>query len=247
MQVYAGANHITTQARWSARIADSVGVERPERGSRPCLSPDQEELIAYYRTMRSFTSLPVIHYNNRPKTNVHIEPRTLATLAQSPTRGRQDSRGHDQYRGITSASPVICPASTCSWAGITLILRGLCYGAAGPSPLARTSRRPAVSIYDAFGAGDHSARCSAFQLAQLRIASNMARFPVVIKRRCVLIGYEAGDCVPPIAPADLKNGQSFCRFLKDIACSRTPIRKRDHRMEISNDGQQPRPCSSTTR
>ena len=39
-----------------------------------------------------------------------------------------------------------------------------------------------------------------FKFSQLRIATNMGTFPVVLKEALKLIGYDCGDCVKPIQP-----------------------------------------------
>ena len=220
MQVYAGANHITTQGAVElARIAESVVVDALSVLTPMFISQTQEELIAYYRTIAASTSLPVILYNNRPKTNVHIEPRTLATLAQIPNIvGVKDSTGDmtntEEYIRLTRH----LPGFHVLMGRDTLIYAGLCYGAAGAiASCANVAPALSVSIYERFQAGDHKGALEAqFQLAQLRIASNMGTFPVVIKEALRLIGYEAGDCIPPIAPLTSEERAKLVQVLKDI-------------------------------
>lgn len=220
MQVYAGANHITTQGAVElARIAESVGVDALSVLTPMFVSQTQEELTAYYRTIAQSTGLPVILYNNRPKTNVHIEPRTLAELAQIPNIvGIKDSTGD-----MTNTAEYIrltrhLPGFHVLMGRDTLIYAALCYGAAGAiASCANVAPGLAVSIYERFRAGDHQGALEAqFQLAQLRIATNMGTFPVVIKEALRLIGYDAGDCVAPIAPLRPEERAKLIRVLKDI-------------------------------
>ena len=45
------------------------------------VSQTQDELYNYYKTIAENTTLPIIMYNNKPKTNVTITPATVAKLA----------------------------------------------------------------------------------------------------------------------------------------------------------------------
>ena len=84
----------------------------------------------------------------------------------------------------------------------TLIYAGLCYGAAGAiASCANIAPALPVEIYRAFKAGDHAAALEAqFKFAELRINTNLGTFPVFIKEGLRLLGYDAGDCIRPIAP-----------------------------------------------
>ena len=220
MKVYAGANHITTQgAAELARIAESVGVDALSVLTPMFISQTQEELVAYYRAIAASTSLPVILYNNKPKTNVHITPQTVAALAQVPNIvGVKDSTGDmtntEEYIRLTRHLPdfhVLMGRDT-------LIYAALCYGASGAiASCANVAPGLAVEIYERFQAGDHRGALEAqFRLAQLRIATNVGTFPVVIKEALRLIGYEAGDCIPPIAPLSPEERAKLAQVLQDI-------------------------------
>ena len=204
MAIYAGANHITTAgAIRIAKIAEEIGVDALSVLTPMFISQTQEELKHYYRSIAEATSLPIIIYNNKPKTNVTVEPKTVAELAQIPNIvGVKDSTGDmtntEEYIRLTRGIPdfrVMVGRDT-------LIYAGLCYGAAGAiASCANIAPSLPVEIYRAFKAGDHAAALEAqFKFAELRINTNLGTFPVVIKEGLRLLGYDAGDCIRPIAP-----------------------------------------------
>ncbi len=95
MHVYAGANHITTRGTIAiARIAEKAGVDALSVLTPMFISQSQQELYDHYRTIARATGLPIIIYNNRPKTNVTVAPETVARLAEIPNIvGVKDSPG----------------------------------------------------------------------------------------------------------------------------------------------------------
>lgn len=204
MAIYAGANHITTAgAIRIAKIAEEIGVDALSVLTPMFISQTQEELKHYYRSIAEATSLPIIIYNNKPKTNVTVEPKTVAELARIPNIvGVKDSTGDmtntEEYIRLTRGIPdfrVMVGRDT-------LIYAGLCYGAAGAiASCANIAPALPVEIYRAFKAGDHAAALEAqFKFAELRINTNLGTFPVVIKEGLRLLGYDVGDCIRPIAP-----------------------------------------------
>ena len=105
MAIYAGANHITTKG--AIQIAKAVekvgGIDALSVLTPMFVSQTQHEVYEYYREIASETSLPIIIYNNRPKTNVTVEPATVAKLAEIDNIvGVKDSTGqfprHDGAR-----------------------------------------------------------------------------------------------------------------------------------------------------
>ena len=143
MAVYAGANHITTAGAVElAKIAEEVGVDALSVLTPMFVSQTQDELLAYYTTIANATSLPIIIYNNKPKTNVTVAPATVRKLAQIKNIvGVKDSTGDmtntEEYIRLTRDLPdfrVLVGRDT-------LIYAGLCYGARAQSPPARTLRR----------------------------------------------------------------------------------------------------------
>ena len=204
MAVYAGANHITTAGAVElAKIAEEVGVDALSVLTPMFVSQTQDELLAYYTTIANATSLPIIIYNNKPKTNVTVAPETVRKLAQIKNIvGVKDSTGDmtntEEYIRLTRDLPdfrVLVGRDT-------LIYAGLCYGAAGAiTSCANIAPDLAVTIYNCYKAGDQAGALDAqFKFSKLRISTNMGTFPVVIKEGLRMMGYDVGDCIAPIAP-----------------------------------------------
>lgn len=204
MAVYAGANHITTAGAVElAKIAEEVGVDALSVLTPMFVSQTQDELLAYYTTIANATSLPIIIYNNKPKTNVTVAPETVRKLAQIKNIvGVKDSTGDmtntEEYIRLTRDLPdfrVLVGRDT-------LIYAGLCYGAAGAiTSCANIAPDLAVAIYNCYKAGDQTGALDAqFKFSKLRISTNMGTFPVVIKEGLRMMGYDVGDCIAPIAP-----------------------------------------------
>lgn len=204
MAIYAGANHITTAgAIHIAKIAEEVGVDALSVLTPMFVSQTQDELKHYYRSIAESTSLPVIIYNNKPKTNVGVDPKTVAELAQIPNIvGVKDSTGDmtntEEYIRLTRDIPDF----NVMLGRDTLIYAGLCYGATGAiASCANIAPALPVEIYRAWQAGDHKAALEAqFKFSELRVNTALGTFPVVIKEGLRLLGYDVGDCVRPIAP-----------------------------------------------
>ena len=204
MAVYAGANHITTAGAVElAKIAEEVGVDALSVLTPMFVSQTQDDLLAYYTTIANATSLPIIIYNNKPKTNVTVAPETVRKLAQIKNIvGVKDSTGDmtntEEYIRLTRDLPdfrVLVGRDT-------LIYAGLCYGAAGAiTSCANIAPDLAVAIYNCYKAGDQAGALDAqFKFSKLRISTNMGTFPVVIKEGLRMMGYDVGDCIAPIAP-----------------------------------------------
>lgn len=204
MQIYAGANHITTKG--AAQIAKAVekvgGIDALSVLTPMFVSQTQHEVYEYYREIASETSLPIIIYNNRPKTNVTVEPATVAKLAEIDNIvAAKDSTGD-----MTNAEEYIRLTRGMDFSVMmgrdTLILAGLVYGATGAiASCANVAPRVAVDIYEKYQAGDMQGALDAqFKFSALRISTNMGTFPVVLKEALKLIGHDCGDCVKPIQP-----------------------------------------------
>ena len=204
MDIYAGANHITTQG--AAKLAQAVervgGIDALSVLTPMFISQTQDEVYEYYREIASETGLPIIIYNNKPKTNVTVEPRTVARLAEIDNIiGVKDSTGDmtntEEYLRLTRGADFHVMMGR-----DTLIYGALCYGASGAiASCANVAPRIAADIYDKFMAGDMQGALDAqFTFSALRIATNMGTFPVVLKEALKMIGHDCGDCVKPIQP-----------------------------------------------
>lgn len=204
MAIYAGANHITTGG--AVKIAKAVerigGIDALSVLTPMFVSQTQQEVYAYYREIAAETSLPIVIYNNKPKTNVTVEPATVARLAEIDNIvAVKDSTGDmtntEEYLRLTRGMDFRVMMGR-----DTLIFGALCYGASGAiASCANVAPRIASDIYEKFMAGDHAGALEAqFRFSALRIATNMGTFPVVLKEALKMIGHDCGDCVKPIQP-----------------------------------------------
>lgn len=201
--VYAGTSHITTKGTIAlVKVAKEVGVDAVSVLTPMFISQTQAEIYEFYRAVAESTDLPIIVYNNRPKTNVTVEPATMARLAEIPNIvGVKDSTGD-----MTNTAEYIRLTRHLDDFHVlmgrdTLIYAGLCYGATGSiAACANVAPKTTVKIYERFMAGDMAGALEAqYELAPLRIACNMGTFPAVIKEGLCMQGINVGGCVPPIA------------------------------------------------
>lgn len=221
MDIYAGANNITT--RGAVEIAKAVeqvgGIDALSVLTPMFVSQTQYEVSEYYREIASETNLPIIIYNNRPKTNVTVEPATVAKLAEIDNIiGVKDSTGDmtntEEYLRLTRGMDNF----HVMMGRDTLIYAALCYGASGAiASCANVAPKIAVDIYEKFRAGDAAGALDAqFRFSALRIATNMSTFPVVLKEALKLIGHDCGDCVKPIQPLNDEQRARLKKVLVDM-------------------------------
>ncbi len=220
MHIYAGANHITPEgAIHLAGIAKEVGVDALSVLTPMFVSQTQDEVYTYYRKVADGTDLPIVVYNNKPKTNVTVEPKTIARLAEVPNIiAVKDSTGDmtntEEYlrltRGMDNFSVLM--------GRDTLIFAALCYGAVGAiASCANVAPRIAADIYDCFKKKDYDGALEAqFKLSELRVNTNMGTFPVVLKEALAMIGHDCGACMPPIAPLNDAQREHLRSVLKNI-------------------------------
>jgi 4-hydroxy-tetrahydrodipicolinate synthase len=201
--VYAGVNHITTRGIIElAEIAEAVGVDALSALTPMFLKPNQDQIYQHYKSLAASTGLPIILYNNKPKTGVDITPATVAKLAELDNIvGVKDSTGDltmtEEYLRLT------CGKDFAVMMGRdTLIYAALCYGASGAvASCANVAPELVVDIYNKYMAGDHEgAREAQFKVAPLRIAFNLGTFPAVIKAGLRILGIDVGDCFEPVGP-----------------------------------------------
>jgi len=202
--VYAGTNAITTRETvFLTQLAESCNVDAVSVLTPMFLSPDQDELYKHYRTIAENTELPVVLYNNPPKTGVSLSPATVSRLAAIPNIvGIKDSSGDmtitAEYIRLTRGQDDF----SVLMGRDTLIYGALCYGAAGSiAACANVAPRLCVEIYEKFVAGDLQGSLDAqFALAPLRLAFSLGTFPAVIKESLNLLGIDAGPCMEPAGP-----------------------------------------------
>lgn len=219
--VYAGTNSITTKGAVSLiKLAQQQNVDAVSVLTPMFISQTQKEIYEFYKTIAKSTDLPIIMYNNKPKTNVTIEPETVAKLAEIENIvGVKDSTGDmtntEEYIRLTREKENF----SVLLGRDTLIYAGLCYGATGAiASCANVAPRLTADIYDKFMAGDYSGSLEAqFQLAPLRIACNMGTFPAVIKEGLELQGFKVGKCLEPIGEITKEQKDKLTLILSDMA------------------------------
>ena len=218
--VYGGASHITTRGVIRlVKICEEVGVDAVSVLTPMFVSQTQDELYAYYKEIAESTTLPIIMYNNKPKTNVTIEPATVAKLAEIDNIvAVKDSTGD-----MTNAAEYIRLTRDNDNFHVlmgrdTLIHAALCYGATGAiASCANVAPRITADIYDKFMAGDLKGSLDAqFTLAPLRIACSMGTFPAVIKEGLVQEGIPVGKCLSPIAELKPEEKEKLHQVLVDM-------------------------------
>ena len=122
IQLLAGCSHITTrEVIRLIKLVEQVGGYDAVSVLTPMfISQTQEELYTHYRTIAESTTMPVLMYNNPPKTNVNIAPATAARLAHDCGNiiGIKDSSGDmtncGEYLRLTAD---VRTTSRSSWAG----------------------------------------------------------------------------------------------------------------------------------
>lgn len=219
--VYAGANHITTRGVIRlAKICEKIGgIDALSVLTPMFISQTQDELVAYYESISQSTDLPIIMYNNKPKTNVTIEPQTVAKLAEiTNIIGVKDSTGDftntAEYIRLTKEKRGFSVLAGRD----TLIFASLCQGAAGAiASCANVAPRLVSDIFDKYIAGDFAAALDAQnRLNPLRLACNWGTFPAAIKEGLNQIGLSVGKCLEPIAELNAEQKKKLNQVLRQM-------------------------------
>ncbi len=200
--VYAGTGAGNTrQAVRLTQAAQAMGVDLALVITPYFVQPTQDELVEHYTTIARATHLPVMLYNNPPRTSVNVLPRTLARCMKACENivGVKDSTG-DLTQSIEFLLDAPRPALL--FAGRdTIALSMMVHGAQGTiSPAANVFPELMVHLYDSLRAGrlEEALRVSNV-FAPLRAAWAWGSFPVVIKEAMALAGRSAGPARAPIA------------------------------------------------
>lgn len=224
IQLIAGCSAIATRRVIQlTKLVEQVGGYDAVSVLTPMfVSQTQDELYRFYKTIADNTSMPVIMYNNKPKTNVTIEPATVARLARECPNivGVKDSTGDmtncAEYVRLTRD---VREKFSVMMGRDTLIYAGLHYGCSGAvASCANVAPRLVADIYDKFEDGDMQGALNAqFALAPLRLAStSLGTFPEVIKEGLELQGIAVGKCLPPIQALTGEKRETLRKILVDI-------------------------------
>ena len=165
--------------------------------------------------------MPVLMYNNKPKTNVTIAPATVARLAKDCPNiiGVKDSTGDmtncEEYLRLTADQR---DHFNVMMGRDTMIHAALAYGCSGAvASCANVAPRVVADIYDKYVAGDLAGSLEAqYRLAPLRIATNMGTFPEVIKESLNLLGIPVGKCLDPIQELKPEEKEKLRQVLVDM-------------------------------
>jgi 4-hydroxy-tetrahydrodipicolinate synthase len=211
--LYAGTGAVTTrEAIRLTQSAESIGADLALVITPYFAQPTQDELVEHYTTIARATKLPVMLYNNPPRTSVNVWPATLVRCMKSADNivGIKDSSGDItqavEYLLLSGRKGLLFSGRD------TVALALLMHGGHGTiSPAANVFPRLMVRLYDAFRGGDlaEASRLSDV-FAPLRAAWAWGSFPVVIKEAMAIAGHGAGPTRRPIATlppqklADLK-------------------------------------------
>ena len=200
--LYAGTGGATTRdAIALTQAAEALGADLALVITPYFVQPTQDELVAHYTAVARATKLPVMLYNNPPRTSVNVLPATLARCMQAADNivGMKDSGG-DLTQSIEYLLTAPRPALLFSGRD-TIALSMMFHGAQGTiSPAANVFPELMVRMYDALRAGRHDEALRVSNIfAPLRAAWAWGSFPVVIKEAMTLAGRSAGPTRPPVA------------------------------------------------
>lgn len=218
--IYAGASHITTRGVIELiRICEEIGVDAVSVLTPMFISQTQEELYEYFKAIAGSTHLPIILYNNPPKTGVSLAPSTVKKLAIIDNIvGVKDSSGDMtntlEYIRLTQGNENF----SILMGRDTLIYPALRCGAVGSiASCSNVAPRLVADIYDKYQQGDDAGSLEAqFKLSPLRLACSMGTFPAVIKEGLVLQGINVGKCLAPIAELTSVEKEKLKQVLQDM-------------------------------
>ena len=199
--LYAGTGAVTTRdAIRLTQAAEAMGADLALVITPYFAQPSQDELVEHYTAVARAVRIPVMLYNNPPRTSVNVLPGTLARCmaAADNVVGMKDSSG-DLTQAIEYQLNAPRPSLLFSGRD-TVALAMMMHGAQGTiSPAANVFPRLQVRLYDALRRGDIAeARRLSDVCAPLRAAWAWGSFPVVIKEAMTLVGRSAGPTRPPI-------------------------------------------------
>lgn len=216
---YAGTGAVTTrQSIEITRAAESMGADLAMVITPYFAQPSQDELFEHFTAIAKATKLPVMLYNNPPRTSVNVLPRTLARCMEAAENivGIKDSAG-DLTQSIEYQ--LLAPRPALLFSGRdTIALAMMMHGAQGTvSPAANVFPELVIALHDTLRGGrlDKALEISNV-LAPLRAAWALGSFPVVIKEAMSLAGRSAGPARPPIMPLSPSAREQVSRIVGQI-------------------------------
>ena len=217
--LYAGTGAVTTRdAIEATRAAEEAGADVALVITPYFIQPSQDELVEHFVAVSRATRLPVLLYNNPPRTGVNVLPATLARCMDAPNvLGIKDSSG-DVTQSIEYLLNAPRPALLFSGRD-TIALSLFVHGGHGTiSPAANVFPALMVAMYAAWRTGDLAeARRISDVFAPLRAAWAYGSFPVVIKEAMALAGHSAGPARRPISPLPDAKREALRKVVAAIA------------------------------
>ncbi|TDF93777.1 dihydrodipicolinate synthase family protein [Paenibacillus piri] len=215
--VYMGIGAIATrECVRLARLGESLKAQAITMLPPMFLSPSEDELYRHFRQVAEATALPLLLYNNPDRVGNCISAGLLERLADIPNIvGVKDSSGD-----LTLTAEYIRRTRDKGFKVMAgrdvMILGSLVYGAVGcVASTANIVPALVVDIYEKFMAGDlQGALAAQFKLAPLRMAFNLASFPVVTKEAMNLIGLAVGGSILPNTGCSELNRSKLADILK---------------------------------
>lgn len=217
--LYAGTGATTTrEAIQLTQMAEACGADAVSVVTPFFVTPSQDELYEYYRDIAKSTKLPIILYNNAPRTHVSIKAQTLKRLSEIDNIiGVKDSTGDftltNEYVNATYGK-----GFRVLMGRDTLIHAGLMCGAVGAiAACSNVAPRLCADIYDQFAAGDIEGSAQAQRdLAPLRLAFSMGTFPEIIREALRNVGLETGHCLAPVGPLSDADRAAVAEIVKNM-------------------------------
>ncbi|HEV7367768.1 4-hydroxy-tetrahydrodipicolinate synthase [Arenibaculum sp.] len=215
--VYAGTGAVSTRGAIAlTRAAETIGADLAMVITPYFVQPSDDELYEHFNAVAASTRLPVMLYNNPPRTQVNVSPALFRRCAElGNVVGIKDSSGD-----VTQFAEYVRQTGKLGFAGRdTIALSVLMHGGAGAiSPAANVFPEAMVALYDHARAGRwEKARRMNDLLAPLRAAWALGSFPVVIKEAMGLVGRDAGPTRPPIAGLGGDGRGRLARIVETIA------------------------------
>jgi 4-hydroxy-tetrahydrodipicolinate synthase len=216
--VYAGTGAVTTRDCIKlSQAAEADGADLSLVITPYFAAPSPDELVAHFREIAAATRLPVMIYNNPPRTGVNVSVEVYRRCFEADNVvGIKDSSGDltqmiEYGLRTDSRSQVFAGRDT-------LILAHLVHGGSGAiSPAANVFPRLLVRLYDMVRQGRiDDARRISDALAPLRAAWAWGSFPVVIKEAMALSGRSAGPARPPIGGLAPEKREDLRRLVESI-------------------------------
>ena len=218
--VYAGTGAATTrQSIALTQAAEAMGVDLAMVITPYFVQPTQDELVEHYVAVAQATRLPVMLYNNPPRTSVNVAPKTLAHCMERVDNvvGVKDSGG-DLTQSIEY--PLLAPRPSLLFSGRdTIAVAMMLHGAQGTiSPAANVFPELMVALYEALRGGNMQEALRLSDIfAPLRAAWALGSFPVVIKEAMTLAGRSAGPTREPIRPLSATARAQVAQVVSQIA------------------------------